>query len=421
MRILMLTQFYPPFIGGEERLVQNLSEGLVARGHDVAVVTLQHGNLANTGDDRGVRVYRIPSTVTRVPWLLRDRSRPHIPPLPDPVAMRAIWQILKRERPDIVHAHNWLVHSFLPLKIASRAKLVVSLHDYSLACATKKLLYRDAYPAVCTGPGFAKCLRCAGHHYGPLRGAATTLANWAMGMVERQLVDLFLPVSRMAAAGNGLTPGSPHCAVVGNLLPSPAPVTSTELAPYLTQLPPGDFLLFAGALGGYKGVDTLLEAYAGLHGAPPLVLIGYHTEEFRIRSELLLANVVILKDWPHRAVLAAWRRCQIAIVPSLFAETFGLTAAEAMAVGRPLIASRIGALPELVQDGQTGLLVPPGDADALREALGRLLADPDLRERLGRAARERARHFAAEAVLPQFEALYRRLVAGNVRDMRARF
>jgi glycosyltransferase involved in cell wall biosynthesis len=85
---------------------------------------------------------------------------------------------------------------------------------------------------------------------------------------------------------------------------------------------------------------------------------------------------------------------------------------EAMAHGRPVVASAVGGLLDLVVDGETGLLVPPGDVRALRAALERLLADADLRRRMGAAARERIRdHFAWEAVTGATVALYERAAA----------
>src|SRR5438309_480166 len=84
MRILMLSQFYPPVIGGEEQAVQTLGAELVSRGHDVAVVTLWRQGLAEFELDRGMRVYRIRSSMLRMPGLFSDSGRPYAPPFPDP-------------------------------------------------------------------------------------------------------------------------------------------------------------------------------------------------------------------------------------------------------------------------------------------------------------------------------------------------
>jgi glycosyltransferase involved in cell wall biosynthesis len=111
--------------------------------------------------------------------------------------------------------------------------------------------------------------------------------------------------------------------------------------------------------------------------------------------------------------MAAWDRALLGVVPSVGAETFGNVVTEAMSRGRAVIASRLGGIVDIIEDGESGLLVPPGDDVALAAAIQRLIEDPLTRERLGEAARVRARRFSAAAVLPRFEALYRDVLAGG--------
>ena len=100
MRILMLTDFYPPIIGGMELHVQNLSTELAARGHNVAVVTLWHEGSPQIESDRGVRIYRIRGTMQRPAQLFSDAGRRFAPPLPDPETLWALRRIIARERPE---------------------------------------------------------------------------------------------------------------------------------------------------------------------------------------------------------------------------------------------------------------------------------------------------------------------------------
>ncbi|TIU37585.1 MAG: glycosyltransferase family 1 protein, partial [Mesorhizobium sp.] len=134
-----------------------------------------------------------------------DPERRHAPPFPDPELVLGLKRVVAREEPDIVHAHNWIYASFLPLKALSGARLVVTLHDYGLVCAKKNFMHLGA--DLCSGPALAKCLPCAAKHYGAVKAAATTLGNWASSFAARREVDRFIAVSHAVAYHNGLTQG----------------------------------------------------------------------------------------------------------------------------------------------------------------------------------------------------------------------
>lgn len=407
MRILMLTQFYPPYIGGEERHVRSLSLQLAAQGHQVAVATLGNAELPEFEIDQGVRVYRIRGTLQRIELLFSEHARRHAPPFPDPELGLALRRVIAQERPEIVHAHNWLVRSFLPLKRWSGAKLVLTVHDHSLLCPKKKLI--DG-AELCSGPGLAKCLACAGAHYGRAKGAPVVLANRLAAYADRAAVDMFVPVSRAVAEDNRLLGGDLPVEIIPNFVPDDLGAQLGEPHSNLAQLPAEPFLLFVGAFGRYKGIDVLLEAYSGLQDAPPLVIIGYQTSEYPVDLAAPPPGVHVLRDWPHAAVMQAWQRCMLGLAPSTWSDPCPTVAMEAMAMGRPLIAARIGGLTDLVDDGATGLLVPPGDAQALRQAISRLVADPALRGAMGQAGRRKVADFQATRVVRRIEALYRRLL-----------
>jgi glycosyltransferase involved in cell wall biosynthesis len=136
-------------------------------------------------------------------------------------------------------------------------------------------------------------------------------------------------------------------------------------------------LLYAGRLSAEKGVLELVEAAEGL----PLVIAG----DGPLRERVPGARGFV----PHDELQRLYDRAAVVVCPSR-REGFGVACLEAMAHGRPVVATRVGGLRDLVVDGETGLLVPPRDVEALRAALERLLADPELRRRLGAAGRTRA-------------------------------
>jgi colanic acid/amylovoran biosynthesis glycosyltransferase len=156
-------------------------------------------------------------------------------------------------------------------------------------------------------------------------------------------------------------------------------------------------VLYVGRLSAEKGVLELVEACQGL----PLVVVGDGPLRARVPGAVGFVPPGELGPWYERAAVVA--------APSR-REGYGVAAREAMAWGRPVVASAVGGLTDAVEDDVTGLLVPPGDVEALRAALERLLGDPELRARLGAAAREHAPSFdaAADALLAVYDEASRR-------------
>lgn len=402
MRILMLSQFiYPPIVGGEERFVTDLSYELAKRGHTVAVVTLWQKGFPEFEIQQGVRIYRVRGTMQRMKFLFSDDNHTYAPSFPDPGITRELRHILLQEQPEIVHAHNWLVHSFTPLKKWSRAKLVVSLHDYSLVCVQKRLMRQEVN---CTGPGRGKCLACGTQFYGFAKGPLATLANFYWGEKARQVVDLFLPVSQATADGNQLDIYQVPYQIMPNFIPDAPAIRDDDDDPLLMQLPEGGFLLFVGTITPDKGVETLLQAYTRLNTKLPLVLIG--RQQIPDLSQRLPPNVFLLGTWPHDAVMGAWKRCTLGLIPSIVADACPTVAMEAMVMGRPLVATRNGGLVDIIDDGETGLLVPPDNPQALQEALQRLLDNPEQREAMGKTAKQRVARFQATSVIARLEDVY---------------
>lgn len=409
-RILLISDFYPPIIGGMERYVQTLAHELARRGHRVAVATLGHGDALAFEQDQGVRVYRIAGWSRALAPFYESVARQFHPTVPDPGVVAALRRVIARERPDIVHAQGWMLYSFLPLKEWSKAGLVVTLHDYGLVCPKKNYLH-DGRP--CDGPAFVKCARCAQEQYGTAKSLSLTTGLRVSSHLHTH-VDRFLAVSEAVRAASRVGAGRPPrpIEVLPAFIPDDAPAEAAR-AEVPAYLPPQDsYILFVGALTVHKGLRVLLDAWADLTPRPELLLIGTsHGEPIGDFPP----GVRVVHDAPHAEVMAAWMGCAVGVVPSIWPDPCPLVAIEAMACGRPLVVSAVGGLPDLVADGETGLLVPPGDASALRDALGQLLSAPLLRGRMGRAARERARRFTVSTVTERIEQVYAEVAGGRRR------
>lgn len=407
MRILQIAQWYPPVIGGIERHVRSLSTTLVSRGHHVAVVALLQSGLPEYEEREGVRIYRVKGTVQRFSGLFLYEHRKSAAPIPDPEIVAALNRIIRRERPDIVHGHNWLVHSFLPLKRLADAPLIVTLHDFSLICA--RWDFMQLGQMNCTGPGIAKCLRCAARYYGAGKAVATVAGTLFMGELERASVDRFIAVSKSVADGNGLGSRRLPFSVIPNFVPDEVADGSTAVLDVL-GLPDEPFVLYVGALTRNKGVPILFDAYSRMRPRPRLVLIGYPGAETAALLRNLPEGAIFLESQPYPAVLTAWRRSLLGVVPSVSRDACPTVVMEAMGAGAPIVASRIGGIPDLIDDGVSGLLVEPGSTDDLQNAITRIINDPDLADRLRDGGREAVSSFAASAVVPRIERLYEELL-----------
>ncbi|HEX5246669.1 MAG TPA: glycosyltransferase family 4 protein [Gaiellaceae bacterium] len=206
---------------------------------------------------------------------------------------------------------------------------------------------------------------------------------WAARSVFRHAAAVVAPSTELARDAARL--GARNVRVI----PSGTDVVDDVPAP---DEPP--HVLYAGRLSREKGILELVEAARGL----PLVVVGDGPLRARVPGALGML--------PHDELVTRYARASVVACPS-HREGFGVVCAEAMAHGRAVVASRVGGLVDLVADGESGLLVEPGDVAALRAALERLLGDPELRTRLGRAGRERIRErFTWASVTDATIALY---------------
>jgi glycosyltransferase involved in cell wall biosynthesis len=273
-------------------------------------------------------------------------------------------------RADVVYATSMVRRAALGARLA-RKPLVV------------KLVSDEVFERATRGGRFAGTL----DEFQRVGGARWRVLRAARDAALRSARHVLCPSAylREIALGWGLEPA--RVTVLPNPAPDIPPLSSREeLRAELGLV--GDVLAFAGRLGVQKSLGTALEAVATTPGVT-LVIAGDGPEraalEARARELGLDGRVRFLGGIPRERVLRLFRAADASVLPSAW-ENFPHTVVEALAVGCPVIATTVGGVPEVVRDGENGLLVPPRDASALAAAIGRFFGDAALRERLAEAA-----------------------------------
>ena len=421
MRLLLTTDFYHPVTGGAERQTQLLAEELARRGHDVRVATTAMSGRPAVEAIGGVEVHRLDTLAARLPFGGSNHARRFLPPAPDPQLALGLRRLMDARPVDAVHASGWIGYASAAAVATRRTvPLVLSVRDYGYACATRNLLHEGR--TLCDGPSLAKCLGCAGHHYGAPRALVAVVGVRTGRPLLRRAVQGIHSVSSFVASTveRDLLRGDARWRPITDTIPDIVPLLDPTAREALTdadrelldRLPREPFLLFVGALQRPKGLFVVLDAWrrgAGRPGgAPPLVCIGTRWVE---TPESFPDGVTVLVDIPHRVVMAAWERSMLGLVPSIWPDPLPGTVREAMTLGKPVVATAVGGNTDMIRDGETGLLVPPGDAAALAAAIGRLLDDDALRDRLGAAGAATVGTLTAPYVAGRFESLYERSLA----------
>lgn len=361
MRILHWTDNFLPNIGGVETLVHALALAQMEAGHEVWVLTRRHLDRPTEDVWAGVPVWRRPFADDAYATRPRELG----------AAVKWCLEVRRRLRPDVVHSHVSGASGFYEMlsRSAGDCPVVITPHGLFEGIPQPDLMKRRMLREAAAVTGIS--MHCA-------RG------------LERQL-------------------GRPGVRLVLNGVQPPAvqPVAAPVGGPAV--------MLGVGRMVPEKGFDVAVRALTDLPGVR-LVLAGDGPVCGALQAlaaEIGVADRVDFAGWVRPdAVWDLINRSHLMVMPSRWEEPFGLVAVQAALMERPLVASRVGALPEIVADGETGRLVPAEDPPALAAAVRGLLADPPRMVELGAEARRRAvERFSMQRCAAEYEAVYRAVLS----------
>jgi len=405
MHIAIVNQWYPPDYGGVAVYNGAMARAYAELGHQVTVITAEmEAETLLCSSEAGITVHR----VTR--WV-------------EPYAARRV-PVVGRHIRTLRHLlYSWRVSALLTRLVRSQNIDVVEFAEVN-AEAFWSVLGRQTVPVVvrCHTPSFL-LRRTTSHDVGfdmrlmePIEALcirrAATLTAPSHDLATRIEDELGLKAGRIAVVPNAID--------VNEFTPAPRYADRSQSQPVT--------ILYVGRLGREKGVFVLGDALArlafkGANGS------GIVTRDWRVvfagadRSEMGVSNRARLERFfsdhglsdrvefrgylQQEELIALYRSCDLCVVPSILYESFSYTCLQAMACGKPVLATTMGGIPEVVVDGEVGILVPPDDVDALTSEMARLVDDASLRQQLGRSGRERVvRLYAAKSVAQQNLALY---------------
>ncbi|MBD3160799.1 MAG: glycosyltransferase, partial [Candidatus Eisenbacteria bacterium] len=382
----------------------DLGERLAARGDHVVYLSMRHPDNVPAGPED----WFVSGVDFREQAGWRDKLRRAARTISSTEAAEAAHRVVRRSRPAVAHLHN-IYHHLSPSVIRAIDRegvgIVQTLHDYKLICPAYLLMTEGEICERCRGGRYHEALR----HRCLLDSRAASFVAMVEAYLHRwrrtyQKIRTFLCPSRFMLE-KVRSFGIDSSRLVH--LPYFLPVDRYDPGPG-----DGGYYVYAGRLSREKGIATLLEAHARLpRKRVPLRILGDGPLRERLEErtrELGLEDVVFEGYQPADRLRATVRTARFTVVPSEWYENYPFAILEAFALGRPVVGTRIGGIPELVRDGETGWTAPHRDPDALAECLARMMNDPAKADEMGKGARA----WVADALSPEkhlerLDAIYR--------------
>ena len=401
MKILFANALYEPnVLGGAERAVQNLAEGLAALGNDIVVASTVGDERGSVRTIRGVKVVYLPIAnlhwpYDRVPRSSARRKLWHLADIYNPAMKTRLRRLIRDESPDIIHTSSLQGISVSAWRAAAAERIPVlhTLQDYYLTCG-----------------------RCTRYHNG--RTCERTCWDCLPLLIARRrasaCVSAVVGISRYILRhhqDHGLFPAPSFGDVISH--DSPTVETPMRVRPAGRPLTFGYF----GRIVPEKGIEQLIDAFHQSNSKGSRLLIAGDGDERHKRdlqerqSHGRNRDAMRFLGWIAPAEF--FRQVDVLVLPSLWQEPLARVIMEANAHGIPVIGSVRGGIPEAIEDGVTGLLFEPDEPGALRAAIDRMLRDPSLVDKIGENARRRARDYATGHIVTKYLNAYSRVLAAR--------
>lgn len=388
MKIAYITNLYPPsIIGGAEIVVEKIAKKM-ANKHNIIVIT---NNSKNDIIENKIKLYKIKTNIYPVkdqqdkPLILKPPW--HFIDLFNIKSYSKIKNILEKEKPDVVHIHNYKGLSSLAFKAAKdlNIPIVFTAHDYSSICIRANLLNEKG--EICENP------RILCKIYNKIQKSliqdkpdiVTAPSNFVLQKLESR--RLFNNVKRI-------------------VLPNPVETRKRIEKDY-----DNIDILFVGSLSKHKGPQILIKAFKKLkEDNLRLHILGKGPDEDRLKELAKDDERIIFHGFlTGKELMDMYRMANVTVVPSIGHEVFGMVILESFMHSTPVVASRIGGIPELVKHGYNGFLFEPGDDNELAKVLNKFSGDPEILGKLEMGAYKSSKKYDIKKHIDKLEEIYRSL------------
>jgi glycosyltransferase involved in cell wall biosynthesis len=380
MSIVMANNYLYPR-GGAERVMLDEMQWLREEGYSATAFGRTQVGAAEL--PYGELFPRLPNAAPKGIW---EQVKTGLQTVYNPDTGRRFAEYCRRTKPELVHCHNiysGLTTAVLDACSAQRIPCVITLHDYKLACPSYTML-RDGKPcSLCSGGKFYHCVLTRCHKERRAVSMVSTVEAYFNVLFKKyQKAALLLAPSKFLAS-RMVDYGLPQ----SKLRYLPNAVDTSRFTPRYSD---DGYFLYMGRLSSEKGLRTLVAATDGCGMPLRIAGDGPELEPLRACARNLRNGSVSFDGRMNADELAiAVRGAAFVVVPSEWYENASMAVLEAMACGKPVIAARIGGLPEQIDSGRTGLLFQPGDQHDLSNCIRTLVGQPEVRRAMGTAARQR--------------------------------